>query len=106
MKPAPLNRRPYPPGWVIRTFDDDGDGDAERLLVCVGPIPPDGTEPGCIEVMNGRGVAGNPPFGVPGIDPNEPVWNWEANNPDAHGQVAGRLALSGRSPGFRGVVLR
>jgi hypothetical protein len=86
--------------------DDDGDGDAERLLVCVGPIPPDGTEPGCIEVMNGRGVAGNPPFGVPGIDPNEPVWNWEANNPDAHGQVAGRLALSGRSPGFRGVVLR
>lgn len=84
MKPAPLIRRPYPPGWVIRTFDEDGDGDAERLLVCVGPIPPDGTEPGCIEVMNGRGVAGNPPFGVPGIDPNEPVWNWEGNNPDAH----------------------
>ena len=73
------------PMRVLRVFDTDGDpSDAEELEVCVGPIPPDCTEPGCIEVMNGRGVLGNPNFNVPGIDPAEPVWNWEGTNPDAY----------------------
>ncbi|NNC87914.1 MAG: hypothetical protein HKN82_05575 [Akkermansiaceae bacterium] len=68
---------------VVDTIDVDNDGDAERIIVCVGPIPPDCDGVGCIEVMNGRGVAGAPVFNVPGIEPIDPVWNWEGNNPDA-----------------------
>ncbi|MDA1005058.1 MAG: hypothetical protein O3A87_01050 [Verrucomicrobia bacterium] len=84
---------------IVDAINTDADPtDAEQLIGCVGPIPLDYLGLGCIEVMTGRAVVGDPLFNQGGIQGGG-IWNWEGHDPCSHTKWPGVLPCPVPPPG-------